>query len=232
MRKRWIVLALLAGLAGCVPPSQHRAMLDGAPWPLDADGNIVTGETVLLILVDYHGVAVEACIEKSSGNNALDASALRRTTTSQYNPEIKNGFFASAYARVPVNFVPEGTPSVALPPVPPHRECQPQPVPGVSPAELALVSGKQFTISPTQAREVPGVDQPWPTDANGRPVTVDAWEKVLVDTSGRIVAIDSLKPSKYPAFSANAAQTVAKMTFASSDVQHWDVVSFHFHGGE
>jgi len=232
MRKGWIALALLAGLAGCVPPPRHRLMLDGAPWPLDADGHIVTGETVLLILVDYRGVAVQVCIEKSSGNDALDASAIRRMTTPRYNPEIKNGFPASGYVRVPVNFGPAGTTAAATPPLPPLKECQPQPVPGISPTELALVTRRQFTVFPTPAREVPGVDQPWPTDTNGKPIDVDAYESVLVDTAGHVLTAESLKPGIYPAFNANAAQTVARMSFASSDVQHWDVVLFLFRGSK
>lgn len=232
MRKGWIVLGLLAGLTGCVPPPQHRPMLDGAPWPLDAHGHIITGKTVLLILVDYRGVAVQACIEKSSGNDALDASAIKHMTTHLYHPEMKNGFPASGYLRVPVNFGTTEATSEALPPLRPSKECRPQPVPGISPAELALVARRQFTILPTPAREVPGVDQPWPTDTNGKPINIDAYESVLVDAAGHVVTVEGLKPGIYAAFNANAAHTVAKMTFASSDVQHWDVVSFHFRGNE
>jgi TonB family protein len=232
MRKGWIVLVLLTGLAGCVLPPQHRPMLDGAPWPLDAEGHIITGETVLLILVDYRGVAVQACIEKSSGNDALDIAAIKRVTARPYHPEIKSGFPASAYARVPVNFGPAEAASAALPTLRPNTECRPRPVPGISPAELALIARRQFTVFPTPAREVPGVDQPWPTDTNGKPINVNAYESVLVDTAGRVVTVDSLKPGIYAAFNANAAHTIAKMTFASSDVQHWDVVSFHFRANE
>lgn len=200
-------------------------MLDGAPWPLDADGQIATGTTILQILVDYHRVAVKACIYKSSGNDALDALAISRMTKRLYRPEMKNGFPVSSYIRVPINF---GSTEV-LPPERLRKECRPQPVPGVSPAELALVAQRQFTVFPTATREVPEVGQQWPADANGKLINVDAYESVLVDPSGRVVRVETLKPNVYAAFNTNAAHTIAKMIFPSSDVEHWDVVSFHFH---
>ncbi|GAB3784614.1 energy transducer TonB [Dyella agri] len=230
MRKEWGVLALLMGLAGCVPPPQHRVTLDGAPWPVDAAGRPATGETLLLILVDYRGVPVEACIEKSSGNDVLDASAIKHMTTHLYQPEMKNGFPASSYLRVPVNFGSAADAAVAWPPSQAARECQPQPVPGISPSELALVAQKQFTVSPTSAGEVPGVGQPWPADANGKPSSIDAYAHVLVDPAGHIVAIEGLKPDIYTAFNTHASHTITGMRFAPSNVQHWEVVAFHFHG--
>ncbi len=207
-------------------------MLDGAPWPLDADGHMIAGETVLLILVDYHGIAVEASIEKSSGNDVLDASAMKRMTTHPYHPMVKNGFPASSYARVPVNFGSAEGASEARLPLQSITECQTQPVPGVSPAELALAAHKQLTISPTPASEVPGTGQPRPTDANGSQINLDTYANVLVDPTRLVATVENLKPNTHAAFNANAANTISKVTFAPSDVQHWDVVSFHFRGSE
>lgn len=230
MCKGRFALILLIALTGCTPnPPQHdRPMLDGAPWPLDANGQIATGTTILQILVNYHGVAVKACVYKSSGSDALDASAIRRMTKRLYQPEMKSGFPASSYIRVPVYF--GSTP--VLPPQRLKKECQPQPVPGVSPAELALVVQTQVTVFPTAKREVPEVGQQWPTDANGKLINLDAYESILVDPAGRVVRVVSLRPNIYTAFNTNAADMVAKMIFPSSDVQHWDVVSFHFRRSE
>jgi TonB family protein len=232
MRKEWGILVLLIGLAGCVSPPQRRPMLDGAPWPTDANGHIVTGQTMLLILVDYRGVATEACIEQSSGNDALDTSAIRRMTTHMYRPEMKNGFPVSGFIRVPVNFGAPGDVPAAPPPFQANRECRPQPVPGISPAELALAHQNELTISPTPAREVPDVGQPWPEDANGALINADAYAHVLVDQTGHVVSVESLEPGKYAAFNAIASRRVVNMTFASTDVEHWEIVSFHFRASE
>jgi hypothetical protein len=232
MRKEWVVPTLLIGLAGCVSQPQHRPMLDGAPWPTDADGHVVTGQTLLFILVDYRGVAVEACVEKSSGNDALDTSAIRRMTTHLYRPEMKDGYPVSSYIRVPVNFGSPADGTVGTPPFRVNQECRPHPVPGISQAELALVEQKQFSISPTLTGDVPDVGRPWPEDANGSPINIDAYAHVLVDKAGRVVSVEGLKPGNFEAFNASASRTIAKMTFAPTDVQHWEVISFHFHTSE
>jgi TonB family protein len=232
MRKLWMVCALAIGLAGCVSPPPRGAKLDGGPWPTDSNGNLITGMTMLLILVDYRGVAVEVCVERSSGNEVLDTSAIRRMTTHMYQPEMKQGFPASSYVRVPVYFGKSISNDDWKRPIPANQECRPEPVPGISPAEAALAQQKQFTIFPTAALEVPGVAQAWPRDANRQLASVYAIANVLVDPSGRVVSVENLKPDNYPAFNAVAARTIAKITFPSTDVQHWEAITFYFLAAE
>lgn len=229
VRKTWMLLALMTGLAGCASQlPQHRIMLDGEPWPLDANGHIVTGTTVVFTLIDYRGVVVEACIEQSSGNDALDKSAIRRMAAASYHPEIKSGFPASSYVLTPVTFGPTGTKSAPLPNIPEGERCETKPLLGISAAEVAAAEGKRVTIFPTPAGVVPDVGQPWPTDMNGVPINVDVYTTVLVDKTGHIISVGSPKPNNYAAFNAMASQAIAKMTFASGDVEHWTVVGFHF----
>ncbi|GLQ90247.1 TonB family protein [Dyella flagellata] len=211
--------------------AQNGSKLDGEPWPLDAQGHIAKGTTILFILVDYRGVPVKACIEKSSGNGVLDSSAMKRMTTHRFQPEIKGGFPAASYVRVPVAFGVPPDNVLASNPLLINTECQPQPVPGVSPAELALLDERQLTVSPTPAGQVPDIGQPWPVDGSGRLVSLNAYASVLVDQAGHVVQFEGFKPENYAAFDAIASRLVTKMTFSSSDAKHWQVVAFRFRAG-
>jgi len=205
-------------------------MLDGSPWPLDANGQPIHGVTVLLILVNYRGVPAGVCIESSSGSDVLDTSAIRRLTTRLFVPEMKYGFPATSYVRVPVAFgMPEGSVG-PLSAFSPARECIPRPVPGITQAELRLSESPVVKISPVSGM-VPGTNSPWPMDEHGHPVTLTGYASVLVDASGRAVTVETLKPGIYPAFSAFASQSLAAMTFVGSGEQHWENVAFHFNAG-
>jgi TonB family protein len=105
-----------------------KLMLDGRPWPLDAQGNYAEGTPVLFGLVDENGQMIEACILQSSGNASLDSEAVRKIARLRFDPGRRNGKPVKGYARIPVPLYVDGS----VHPIPPLRStCQTQPITGL-----------------------------------------------------------------------------------------------------
>lgn len=77
------------------PPPYPRAEMTGG----------VQGTVVLRVLVGIDGVPLEVSIETSSGNRALDQSALRHVKKAwRFQPAMKDGQAVQAYGLVPIVF--------------------------------------------------------------------------------------------------------------------------------
>lgn len=63
------------------------------------------GEVVLRVLVDAQGLPQDVVIERSSGHRVLDQAALRQVKARwRFQPMLRNGVPAAAYALVPIRF--------------------------------------------------------------------------------------------------------------------------------
>lgn len=210
-------------------PTPHKRipMLDGAPWPQDVNGKYLNGTTVIVMLVNFHGIGTEICMERSSGNTILDKDAVHRMMHRSFKPAMKEGWPINSYARIPVSFNAFGyVMAVPSPPSVPEQ-CSSKPVPGVSPAELALSHDTEITIHPTSDDKVPGTGLSWPTDAKNDRVQLNVDVDVLLDSAGNISTIDNVK-SGYAAFDAFTSTSLSHATFLPSDRKHWHGVAFHF----
>jgi len=131
MRAFFWFLVVTMLLVGCStqyqvkPRDVAKPMIDGDPWPLDAQGNYAQGTPVLFALVDESGQMIEACILQSSGNASLDKEAVRKVAHWQFGPEIRNGKRVKGYARIPVPLYVDGS---VHPAAPLRGSCQTQPV--------------------------------------------------------------------------------------------------------
>lgn len=85
--------------SGLKCPSRSKPLAPEYPKDLMAAG--VTGITVLVIVVDRCGVPTSATVERSSGNDTLDASAMKAVRTWRFDSYAPGGKF-----RVPVVFDP------------------------------------------------------------------------------------------------------------------------------
>lgn len=241
-----VVCALLLPILTACAESDSRQWLGNHPWPLDSTGQPAVGTTKVLVLVNYHGLPVEACINSSSGNYALDEEAIRRVARLTFAPYMKQGWPITSYARVPIAFG-HGTHEPPTTTEGQHATwiCQTEPLVGASTAEQALAHDTELTIVPTREGLVPGSDNAWPLDAHGKPVKLDAYEDVLVDASGHIVKFGPLSPKEvdeyglvmtnrapasvnFKGFTQAASAKLAKVSFAVSDEEHWQTVKFHF----
>ncbi len=75
------------------------------PYPRPEMTAGVQGKVVLRVLVGIDGVPLEVSIETSSGNRALDQSALRHIKkTWRFQPAMKDGQPVQAYGLVPIVF--------------------------------------------------------------------------------------------------------------------------------
>jgi TonB family protein len=205
-------------------------MLNRGPWPKNANGQYAEGRASVLLSVNYHGIPVAACIEQSTGNAALDVEAIRRAIApGKFSPELKNGSPANSYARFPVEFSLTGNPvasvdsQAAL-----TKECEPQPIPGVSLNELALSRQPKFTILRTPYGQIPDTNEEWPSEADGKPVNMDGFIWVLIDSTGQMMSTQPLNPNRFDQFGRAVSKKLAAMTFPRSDEKHWEIVKFQF----
>ena len=219
------------------------------PWPTDSQGHMIEGTTMVLALVNYHGLPVEACIETSSGNSTLDEEAIRRVSRTVFHPELIQGRPISGYVRDPITFALNGQGSINTPAgrTDQHPVCNTQPIAGVPAAELAIAQNVHLITTPTQGGLVPGTTTSWPIDERGKPVHLRATERVLVDASGHLIesgklishdvdkyGYDTVNPSHDPArfagFVQAASARLSTVVFATANEPHWQVVDFDFGG--
>lgn len=71
------------------------------PWPRDADGHLLAGTTVLMILVSRDGHPVDIVISSSSGYRALDTIAIEGGRRLQFHPALRDGVPVEGYVRFP-----------------------------------------------------------------------------------------------------------------------------------
>lgn len=75
------------------------------PYPRPEMTAGVQGKVVLRVLVGTDGIPLEVSIETSSGNRALDQSALRHVKKAwRFQPAMKDGQAVQAYGMVPIVF--------------------------------------------------------------------------------------------------------------------------------
>lgn len=223
-----LCLALLA-LTGCATPNREPLLYKN-PWPKNSDGQYVGGTATVLALIDYYGVPVAACIERSSGNSALDSEAIRRSTSGKkFTPELIAGSPINGYARLPVTFIPPTDPAPPKDPeLPATDSCKFYPLAGVSSEELKLAKEIHITISRNSAGKVPETNESWPIDPNGKPVDMDGFVRVLIDPAGHLLKSAPLKPDGFEAFNKAASIKAASANYPRSTLEHWEVVQFQF----
>ena len=62
------------------------------------------GKVILKVLVDLDGEPEEISLEKSSGHEELDRSAIAAVKTWAFNAGVKNGSPSPGYVLVPIEF--------------------------------------------------------------------------------------------------------------------------------
>lgn len=245
---RGMLLALLfSALTACAAPPPRPPMLGSHPWPTDSQGQLIEGTAMILALVNYHGLPVEACIITSSGNSTLDEEAIRRVGRTVFHPELIQGHPISGYVRYPITFALNGKSSIkpSTGRTDRRRVCETRPIAGVSAADLAIAQDVHLTIAPTQDGLVPGTTKPWSLDERGKPVHLGATERVLVDASGHLIESGKLishdvhkngydtvnpahDPARFPGFVQAASARLSTAVFATADESHWQLVDFNF----
>lgn len=88
-------------------PSPHNALNADVPaystsWPRGSDGELLSGTTTLMALVDPTGNVSDIKVELSSGSRALDLAALNAVRRWHFSPARRNGIPIEGYVRVPV----------------------------------------------------------------------------------------------------------------------------------
>jgi protein TonB len=72
------------------------------PWPRGSDGELLSGTTTLLALVDPSGNIKDIKVELSSGYRSLDAAALQAVRRWHFSPARRDGLPVEGYIRIPV----------------------------------------------------------------------------------------------------------------------------------
>lgn len=73
------------------------------PWPRDANGQLLTGKIVLLILVSKDGLPAHIDISSSSGHRALDIAAVEGSKRFRFHPALRDGSPVEGYVRFPLD---------------------------------------------------------------------------------------------------------------------------------
>lgn len=152
--KRIIASVLLLNIGGCGTLSK-KVMLDDQPWPVYSNGQYAEGTTTVLLLLNYHGVPVEACIAQSSGNSEFDQLAIPRALTYTYLPTRRDGWPIEAYVREPIHFSAAKKSAVVESPEATNvAVCRTQRLVNVPANEAALIHHPIVTIEPTGSGHV------------------------------------------------------------------------------
>lgn len=219
---------MVLGLSGCAP-IRPPLLLDGQPWPRDANGKYLEGSARVLVELDYHGKVVGDCIDKSSGQPALDALALRKAEFLPYSPALYRGWPMPSYARLPVSFhIDSSQPAASATPqqVQDRPACKVIPLPGRD----ASAVDRELTIRPSAHATLPS-SQPavaWPKAQDGHPAQADVNVMVLVDYRGSI--LDALIGGRgdYEPLDRDAYRRAFGMHVTPTGEQHWEFLHVHY----
>ena len=83
-------------------------------YPVDVQKRGVTGMVVMIVDVAVDGSVSAAKIDRSAGDQRLDASALEAVKKWKFRPAMKNGKPVVSQARVPVDFRIEEQPDAPI----------------------------------------------------------------------------------------------------------------------
>lgn len=115
---RWVVFVALAALStACskavepteefIPPTQVMATETPPPdYPIEVACAGIGGTAALMVTVGVEGKPTEVVLAGSSGNAALDKSALERVPSWQFQAATRRGQPVPMTIKVPVNFKP------------------------------------------------------------------------------------------------------------------------------
>ncbi|GLQ46517.1 hypothetical protein GCM10007862_15680 [Dyella lipolytica] len=207
-------------------------MLGDKPWPKDEQGKYAEGATTVLVSLNYHGVATDACVEQSSGNADLDQEAIRRAGHYVYSPNRIEGWPISSSVRYPVEFSltpkPVSTAKPTFSNKPPG--CTLKPLPGVPDDEVAAQQVRVFVIAPDTDGHLPsGNETPaWPRDSQGDLAQEDQRGAVLIDTDGKVLEAAVIRAGEFAAFDIAAFRKLHSLSFSAGEPTHWEFVDIHF----
>jgi TonB family protein len=86
--------------------SLRNFIYDNVQYPENAREHGISGEVIVLFIVEIDGSISNVNIERSSGNTELNEEAKRlvKLLSGKFNPAMKNGQPVRAYARLPIVF--------------------------------------------------------------------------------------------------------------------------------
>lgn len=218
-------------LAGCAAQIRNP-MLGDNPWPKDEQGKYAQGTTMVLVSLNYHGIATDACVEQSSGNADLDQEAVRRAGRYVYSPQRLEGWPISSYVRFPVEFSltqkPAGTAGPTFGNKPPG--CTLKPLLGVPDNEMAAQQKRVFVIAPDTDGKLPsGNERPaWPRDSEGNLAQEDQRGAVLIDSDGKVLEASIIRAGEFAAFDMATFRKLHSLTFSAGEPAHWEYVNIQF----
>ncbi|XRD89129.1 energy transducer TonB [Dyella nitratireducens] len=218
-------------LAGCAAQIRNP-MLGGNPWPTDGQGKYAQGTTIVLVSLNYHGIATDACIEQSSGNADLDQEAMRRAGRYVYSPKRIEGWPISSSVRLPVEFSLTQKPVSTAGPTYGDKSpgCTLKPLPGVPDNEVAAQQVRVFVVAPDTDGKLPsGHERPaWPRDGEGNLAQEDQRGAVLIDADGKILEAAVLRAGEFAAFDVASFRKLHSLTFSAGEPTHWEFVDIQF----
>jgi TonB family protein len=72
------------------------------PWPRGSDGELLSGTTTLLALIDPSGNIKDIKVELSSGYRSLDTAAWQAVRRWHFSPAHRDGLPIEGYIRIPI----------------------------------------------------------------------------------------------------------------------------------
>ncbi len=173
-------------------------------YPEELRGQHVTGEVWIKAGVDRKGILRAAVVARSSGNQALDSSALAVARECKFVPALLGGQPIAAWVTYPVQFSdpdkpgnPQGGPETQ------SREVLdttlPRPTDSI---EIDIMPEMIYSHQPEYSREA---------KMSGH--TGSVWIKVLVDKSGAVRAVEIQKGSGHTSLDNAAADAAWKNQF-------------------
>lgn len=113
--------AATAGVPATGSDTQAQANVDNVSrmsnppvYPVDVQKQGVTGMVVMIVDVAVDGSVSAAKVDRSAGDQRLDASALQAVKTWKFKPAMKNGKPVASQVRVPVDFRMEEHPDAPV----------------------------------------------------------------------------------------------------------------------